>query len=157
MLAQALPGVILHLDTPTPTVEAAALAVGCELDRIVKSIIFLAAGKPVLAITCGPAFIDRRVVAAVFGVGRKQVKLASAEEVLDITGYPVGGMPPIGHRVPLPTLIDRRVLEMDEVYAGGGEDSSLLRIDPQAILAATRAQVVDLVTPVKTAYGTEGA
>ncbi|HLE14577.1 MAG TPA: YbaK/EbsC family protein, partial [Anaerolineales bacterium] len=99
---------------------------------------------------CGPAYIDRRAVAAVFGVGRKQVKLASAEEVLFMTGYPVGGMPPFGHRVPLPTLIDRRVLEMrGEVYAGGGDESSLLRIDPQAILAAANARVIDLVTPIK--------
>ena len=148
--AHTIAGKILRLEVPTPTVEAAAQAVGTGPGFIVKSILFLAGGKPVLAIACGPAYIDRRAVAAVFGVGRKQVKLASAEEVLFMTGYPVGGMPPFGHRFPLPTLIDRRVLEMrGEVYAGGGDESSLLRIDPQAILAAANARVIDLVTPIK--------
>lgn len=157
MQAQAIPGKIMRLDVPTPTVETAAQAVGTGPDQIVKSIIFLVAGKPLLAIACGQAFIDRRAIAAIFGVGRKQVKLASAEEVLSLTGYPVGGMPPFGHRYPLHTLIDRRVLEVGEfVYAGGGDDYSLLQINPVIIQSVTQAQVVDLVSPVRTTAGSEG-
>jgi prolyl-tRNA editing enzyme YbaK/EbsC (Cys-tRNA(Pro) deacylase) len=157
MQAQAIFGKILRLDVPTPTVEAAARAVRAEPESIVKSIVFLAAGRPVLAIATGQADIDRRAIAAVFGIGRKQVKLASAEEVLSITGYPVGGMPPFGHRHPLPTLIDRRVVEAGEiVYAGGGDDRSLLQINPVTILNATQAQLIDLVNPPKSASGPEG-
>ena len=156
MRAQLIPGKILRLDVPTPTVESAARAVSAGPDSIVKSIVFLVAGKPVLAIACGLAYIDRRAIASVLGTGRKQVKLASAEEVLFITGYPVGGMPPFGHRHPLPTLIDRRVVEAGEiVYAGGGDDRSLLQIDPETILNATRAQVIDLVIPANSAAGSE--
>lgn len=144
LAGQAIPGEMLHLDALTPTVEMAAQAVGTAPDNIVKSILFLVGDEPVLTITCGQAYVERRQVASLYGVGRKKVKLASPEEVLRETGYPVGAMPPFGHRQPLPTLIDRRVLERLEVYAGGGADDTLLRISPQVILRVTQARVLDL-------------
>ena len=147
MQLHSIPGEILHLGVPTPTVEAAAEAVGTDPERIVKSILFLVAGQPVLTITCGPAYVERRTLAALYGVGRKKVKLASQETVLQESGYPVGGMPPFGHRSPLHTLIDHRVLEKPEVFAGGGADRSLIRLSPLTILQAAQAQVLDLLTP----------
>jgi prolyl-tRNA editing enzyme YbaK/EbsC (Cys-tRNA(Pro) deacylase) len=143
---RAIPGEILHLETPTPTVETAALAVGAAPERIVKSILFLVDGRAVLAIACGPDRVETRALAAYYAVGRKRVKLADAETVLELTGFQVGAMPPFGHRQPLPTLVDRRVLDRPEVYAGGGSEQSLLRISPQAILQVTRAEVLDLLT-----------
>jgi len=147
MQLHGIPGEILHLGVPTPTVEAAAEAVGTDPERIVKSILFLVAGQLVLTVTCGPAYVERRALAALYGVGRKKVKLASPETVSQETGYPVGGMPPFGHRSPLHTLIDRRVLEKPEVYAGGGADRTLIRVSPLTILQTTQAQVLDLLTP----------
>ena len=142
-----IPGEFLHLGVPTPTVEAAAEAVSADPERIVKSILFLIDGRPVLTITCGPAYVERRALAVHYGVGRKKVKLASPETVLQETGYPVGGMPPFGHRLPLTTLIDHRVLENPEVYAVGGADRTLIRLSPLTILQAAQAQVLDLLTP----------
>ena len=55
-------------------------------------------------------------------------------------------MPPFGHRQPLRSLLDRRVLELTEAYAGGGAENALLRISPQDILRFSKAQVMDLVT-----------
>jgi Cys-tRNA(Pro) deacylase len=147
MQAHGIPGEILHLSVPTPTVEAAAQAVGTNPDHIVKSILFLVDNKPVLAIACGQAYVERRALAAAFGVGRKKVKLASPESVLEATGYHVGAMPPFGHHVSLPTLIDWRVLEFTEIYAGGGDDNTLVRLPPQSILLATQARVIDLIAP----------
>ena len=142
-----IPGEILTLEVPTPTVEAAAQAVGTSPDNIVKSILFRINEGFVLAITSGPAHIERRAIAAHYNVGRKKVKLADPEKVLQETGYQVGAMPPFGHHTPLSTLIDKRVLDKDQVYAGGGSDQTLMRIDPQEILAATQAQVLDLLLP----------
>jgi prolyl-tRNA editing enzyme YbaK/EbsC (Cys-tRNA(Pro) deacylase) len=65
--------------------------------------------------------------------------------VLAVTGYPVGAVPPFGYPVPLRTLIDRRVLAQPEVYAGGGALDTLLRIAPDEIARATRAEVVDVI------------
>ncbi|HJW90482.1 MAG TPA: YbaK/EbsC family protein [Anaerolineales bacterium] len=157
MQSRDIPGEILYLDTPTPTVESAALAVGVLPDQIVKSILFLVDGKPVLAIACGPDRVETRALAARYAVGRKRVKLADAETVLELTGFQVGAMPPFGHRVPLPTLVDQRVLERPEVYAGGGSDQSLLRLSPLAILQITRAEVLDLLsTPAQSLQSAAG-
>jgi prolyl-tRNA editing enzyme YbaK/EbsC (Cys-tRNA(Pro) deacylase) len=56
-------------------------------------------------------------------------------------------MPPFGHHAPLSTLIDQRVLDKNEIYAGGGSDQTLLRISPETILNLTRAKVLDLLAP----------
>lgn len=145
MRAYDIPGEILHLKVPTPTVESAAQAVGTQVERIVKSILFMIEGQPVLAITCGTAYVDQRAIASRFAVGRKRVKLASAETVLEISGYDVGAMPPFGHLLKLPTLLDRAVLEQPEVYAGGGAENALVCLSPESILRVTNAAVMDLV------------
>jgi prolyl-tRNA editing enzyme YbaK/EbsC (Cys-tRNA(Pro) deacylase) len=142
-----IPGEMLSLELPTPTVEAAAQAVGTSPEDIVKSILFRVNAQFVLAITSGPAHIERRAIAAHFNVGRKKVKLADPDLVLRETGYQVGAMPPFGHHSPLLTLIDKRVLEKDHIYAGGGSDQTLIRLEPGAILTATGAQVLDLLHP----------
>ncbi len=146
MQENAIPGEILELNVPTPTVEAAAAAVGCDADQIVKSLLFFVQDQPVLAVTSGPEHIESRAIAGHYQVGRKKVKLANPQIVLQETGFSVGAMPPFGHLAPLPTLIDQRVLEKDQVFAGGGSDQTLMRISPQAILEATRATVMDLIT-----------
>ncbi len=140
-------GEIIFLDTPTPTVETAAKAVGSQPDSIVKSILFLIDGSPALAIACGQAHIDRRTLATLYGVGRKKVKLADPQTVLQLTGFQVGAMPPFGHHTPLPTLLDWRVLENPEVFAGGGAENALLRLAPQDLSRATKAKVIDLLIP----------
>ena len=138
-------GEILKLDVPTPTVEMAAQAVNAKPEQIIKSILFMADDQPVLAIACGLATINRRPIADFFGVGKKRVKLASAQLVLEISGYEVGAMPPFGHRQALNTLIDRRLLDLNEAYAGGGAENALLRLDPHDILRVTAASVLDLL------------
>ena len=140
---------IVLLAEHTPTVEDAARAVKTVPERIVKSLLFLVDDEPVVAIACGLSPVDRRTIALHYGVGRKRVKLADAETVLNITGYPVGAMPPFGHRRPLPTVIDRRVLRQPEVYAGGGQIDALLRIAPEAIARMTSAIELDLIEPPK--------
>ena len=145
MHAQGIAGEILHLEVPTPTVESAAQAVQSEVEQIIKSILFLVDGQPVLAIACGTSSIGRRPIADLFGVGKKRIKLASPEIVREISGYEVGAMPPFGHQKPLTTLIDRRVLELRQAYAGGGAENALLRLDPQEILRVSGARVLDLL------------
>jgi len=137
-------GELITLDEPTPTVETAARAVGTSPDQIVKSVLFAVNDERVLAITCGTQLIESRSIAALYGVGRKRVRLANAEIVLETTGYPVGTVPPFGHPQPIRTLIAPQVLEHREVYAGGGAHTTLVRLDPQAILTITQAQIVEM-------------
>ncbi len=122
-------GEILFLDAPTPTVEAAALALDTLPERVAKSVLFTLPGEVVLAITCGTQLIERRALADAFGVGRKKVRLANAETVLRMTGYPVGTVPPFGHPQALKTIIDPRVLDHAQIYAGGGAHNAMLRLE----------------------------
>lgn len=145
MRTHGVDGEILRLSVTTPTVETAAQAVGARVEQIIKSILFLVDEQPVLAIACGTANIGRRAIADLYGVGKKRIKLASAETVLAISGYEVGAMPPFGHRQALATLIDQRVLETPEAYAGGGADNALLRLNPQDIVRVSGAKVLDLI------------
>jgi len=139
-------GEIVHLDAPTPTVETAAQAVGASVDQIVKSVLFLIRREqPVLAVACGTARIDSRLIASYFDVGRKQVRLAGPDAVLKHTGYPAGAVPPFGHPKPLDTLLDPGVLEHREVFAGGGTGSALLRLDPGAIVRAVEPSVIPIL------------
>ena len=141
-----VPGEIVTLGVPTPTVEAAAQAVGVEPERIVKSVLFTVPAEAVLTISCGDQLVERRVIASLYGISRKRVKLAAAAVVLNLTGYAVGTVPPFGHRTQLRTLLDPRVLTFDEIFAGGGTHHALVRLNPQDIAQITQAEIIDLHT-----------
>jgi len=147
MQKQGISGEILHQASKTQTVEAAAQAVGTIPERIVKSILFMIEERPVLAITCGPAHVNRKAIANFYGVGKKKVRLAQPDIVLRETGFSVGAMPPFGHKFKLTTLLDRRVLEQPEIFAGGGAENVLVKLNPYDILNVTNAHVMDLITP----------
>lgn len=137
-------GELIHLSVPTPTVETAAEAVGVSPDQIVKSLLFIIDGQPVLVIASGLGRIDRRLLGSHFGVSRKKTSFADSETVLALTGYPVGAVPPLGHREKLRVLVDPSVLEHETVFGGGGSDTTLLRLHSQDILRFTQAEVVPL-------------
>lgn len=135
---------IVRLPVETTTVEAAARAVGTQPEKIVKSLLFLVDGRPVVVIACGAQRVEALAVAHHFGLSRKRVRLAAPQVVLETTGYPIGALPPFGHRLPLTTLIDRHVLDHDQVYAGGGSLNALLRLAPAELLRLTAAETLHL-------------
>ncbi len=137
-------GKIVKLDMPTPTVEAAAEALGVYPDQIVKSLLFTIEEQAVLVITNGTSRVDRRILGKHFGVNRRKTIFASPDTVLALTGYPVGAVPPLGHRTAIHVLIDSGVLAHDYVYGGGGSDHALMRISPQTIVAHTQAEVLSI-------------
>ena len=136
----------------TPTVPAAATALGVETDQIIKTLLFLVEmpePTPVVIISHGEHRVDKKLVAKHFGVGGKRVKLAPAEVVLDLLGYPAGGVPPVGHKSRLPVLLDASVVITAErfggvLFGGGGDDRTMLRIT----LAELLRVVAPTVTPV---------
>ncbi len=130
---------IVHLDVPTPTVAAAAAAVGVDPQQIIKSLLFLADKKPVLALSNGLARIDRKALADTVGVARRRTKIASPEQVLAYTGYVVWSVPPFGHVQPLWTIVDTAVTQLTNpfIYGGGGETNALLKLTVTELLRAT--------------------
>src|SRR5215213_5324537 len=116
---------IRFFDTSTATSQMAADNIGCALGQIVKSLAFVVDGQPILVLASGDQRVDDRKIAEIYGVGRKRVKIASADECIAIYGYAPGGVPPLGHRTPdLPTYIDDSLLRFDQLYAAGGEHNA---------------------------------
>ena len=134
----------------TPTVEAAARAIGCTPEQVIKSVLFMVKRnnrrEPALVLVAGTAPISYRALGEVFGVGRKKVRMATPDEVIAYTGYPVGGVPPFGHPQPLPTFVDQTVLAQPILYAGGGDDRTMMEISRETLLRITRATVIDVTS-----------
>ncbi|WP_233612306.1 aminoacyl-tRNA deacylase [Corallococcus sp. AB045] len=136
---------LINPGSDMPTVPLAAAALGVAPAQIVKTIVFEGkkdASRACLAIAPGDIRIATAKVAAALQL--TQLKLASAQTVLRLTGYAVGGVPPVGHATPLPVVIDSRVLPYDVVFGGGGDDQHMLRISPRDIQRLTGAVVADI-------------
>jgi prolyl-tRNA editing enzyme YbaK/EbsC (Cys-tRNA(Pro) deacylase) len=95
-----------------------------------------------LAIVTGDARVDRSRVAAVLNL--PTLKLASPATVSRVIGFEVGGVPPIAHRSSVPVVVDRKVLEREIVYGGGGDEEHMLEIAPDDIVRLTNAVVADV-------------
>lgn len=135
------------LDASTATAPEAAAAVGAELGAIVKSLCFLVDGEPVIALVAGDKRLDSRQLAALYGVGRKRVKMADPAATAEITGYEIGGVPPVGHARPLPVVIDDTLARFAVVYAAAGSPRSLFPIGYNDLVAATGGRVAAIAEP----------
>ncbi|MGD8584486.1 MAG: YbaK/EbsC family protein [Chloroflexota bacterium] len=144
---------IVHLDNDTPTVEEAARALGCRPEQIGKSILFLADGQPYLVVANGVTRVGYKALADHLGTSRRRLKLAKPEMVLDITGYPVGTVPPFGHKEALPTIVESSVLNQEIIYAGGGAINALMRLTTEELLRVSQAEAVSLPHPADLGRG----
>ena len=137
---------ILVPGVPMPTVPLAAAAIGVSESAILKSLVFAAPdGQLVLAIAAGPARIDRHRLAEV--VALPKLKLADPSVVQEATGFPAGGVAPIGHRTPHTVILDEGAASLDVAYGGAGTEHSLLRIAPAEIVRLTGATVARITAP----------
>ncbi len=96
----------------------------------------------------GPCFAwAYKALADYLEISRKRLKLANANQVLDITGFLVGTVPPFGHRQRLPTIIEARVMNQDEIYAGGGAINALMRLATDELQRVSAGRIVSLPHP----------
>ena len=135
---------VVRLPNSTRTASEAAQAVGCEVGAIAKSLLFKADGEPLLVICAG----DRRVntVAVANIVGAVDVRIASADDVRAVTGYAIGGVPPIGHATSIRTLMDTSLLRWPVIYAAAGAHDALFPADPNRLLEVSGATPADIGT-----------
>lgn len=135
---------IIRLGAHTPTVEVAAQVLGVQVEQVGKSILFIADEQPVLVIANGTNRVDYKRLAEYLGLPRKRIRIANADQVLEIAGYVVGSMPPFGHKTPLRTLMDARTFEQSTFYAGGGDIDAMLRVAPSEIARVTQAEKLEV-------------
>jgi prolyl-tRNA editing enzyme YbaK/EbsC (Cys-tRNA(Pro) deacylase) len=131
---------IQRLEGSTRTVGDAARAVGCGEAEIAKSIVFVCDGEPVVCVASGEHRIDPDKVADALDCA--EVRQASAGEVRAATGFPVGGVPPVGHG--LPVIFDEALLGHERVWAAAGDPHSLFCVDPRELANCIKARVVPL-------------
>ena len=133
---------VIELDKSTRTAQMAADAIGTELGSIVKSLIFVADDRIVLALVAG----DRRADLTKLGqiLAANKVRIAKADEVREQTGYAIGGVPPVGHRDPLPTVIDQSLGRFETVYAAAGSPQAIFPVRYDKLCELTQGNVTDI-------------
>ena len=127
----------------TPTAADAAEAVGCGLDQIVKSLVLVCDGRPVVALVPGDRRGDPGKVAR--AAGAEAARIAKADEVEQATGFAPGAVAPF----PLPqvetVLMDRSLLRHPVVWAGAGSPKHMVGLAPAELVRLARARPLDLV------------
>jgi prolyl-tRNA editing enzyme YbaK/EbsC (Cys-tRNA(Pro) deacylase) len=126
----------------TRTARDAARAVGCDVKQIVKSLVFMADGRPVLVLTSGANLVDPDKVARELGAAG--VRKADADQARAATGYAIGGTPPFGHPQPIEVLIDRDLTRLDTVWAAAGTPRHVFPIAAGDLLRASGGRVLDV-------------
>jgi prolyl-tRNA editing enzyme YbaK/EbsC (Cys-tRNA(Pro) deacylase) len=127
---------VVALDGSARTVPEAAAAVGCEPAQILKSLVFVRDGEPVMVLCAG----DRRVANKRLGLDP-----ANADQARTATGFSIGGIPPLGHDRELETLIDSSLQRFDTVWCAAGTPHEVFEVSTAALIdAIPSGRVVDV-------------
>ena len=132
---------VMQFPAGTRTAVDAARAVGCDVRQIVKSLVFVAAGRPVVALVSGANRLDEGRLGAEAGL---PIAKADADVARTATGYAIGGVPPFGHATDVPVFMDRDLLGHAVVWAAAGRPDSVFEIDPVRLRELSQAKVADL-------------
>jgi Cys-tRNA(Pro) deacylase len=129
----------LEFDASTRTAADAAAAIGCTVAQIAKSLVFRAmeSSRAVVVVVSGVNRVNERKVAALVGepIGR-----ADADFVREKTGFAIGGVPPIAHREPAPTILDEDLQAFDVIWAAAGTPNAVFRLTPDDLKRLTGAE-----------------
>jgi prolyl-tRNA editing enzyme YbaK/EbsC (Cys-tRNA(Pro) deacylase) len=134
---------VIELPVAARTSQQAADALGVEVGRIAKSVVFRAAdsGRAILVIAAGDRRVNEARVAEALGepIGR-----AAPEFVREASGFAIGGVAPVGHPAPLVTYIDVSLRRFDTVWAAGGTPHCVFPVSPDALVAASGGREIDI-------------
>jgi prolyl-tRNA editing enzyme YbaK/EbsC (Cys-tRNA(Pro) deacylase) len=132
-----------ELSADTSTAPAAAEAIGCALDQIVKSLVLVCGGQTVIALVPGGRRADPVKVALAAGADRARV--ARPPEVVAATGFVPGAVSPFPPPVGVPILVERTILSSPVVWVGAGSESHMAMLSPLELVRLTRGNTVDIV------------
>jgi prolyl-tRNA editing enzyme YbaK/EbsC (Cys-tRNA(Pro) deacylase) len=152
---------IVEFPESTHTAEEAARALDAELAQIVKSLVFVAPREdggldPVVVLCSGSDRVDLRRLAAV--VGLPGIRRATAREAHELTGFAIGGIPPFGHRRPIPVVMDANLSLHETVWAAAGAANAVFPTSPAVLRSLANAAVAPVAAePVEPAGPESGA
>lgn len=132
--------VIEHTES-TRTAQEAADQAGCQLGQIVKSLIFRGktSGKPILVLTSGPNRVDEKRISDYAG---EPIGKADADFVRSVTGFAIGGVPPLGHIEPMETYLDEDFLQFQTIWAAAGTPKAIFELKTEDLQKMTGGKVV---------------
>lgn len=135
---------VRRFDAPVASAAAAAAELGCEVGAIANSLVFDVDDTPLLVLTSGAHRVDVAALARARGVGRKRVRVASPEFVARTTGQRAGGVAPVGHPRPIPTLVDPWLQRHPVVWASAGDAHTVFATTAADLVALTGGTVADV-------------
>lgn len=137
-IIESLGGEMINVGKHVKTVTQAAKATKVSQKQIIKSLVLVSEKGPILAIVDGESKVSFEKIEQHFG----KVRLATPEEVRKITGFEIGGVPPVG--INTKTVIDPKVLENEFVIGGGGRIDKLCKISPRKIIEYQKAKIIEI-------------
>jgi Cys-tRNA(Pro) deacylase len=140
--AQGLAIEVRRFPEGTRTAADAARAVGCDVAQIVKSLVFVADDRPVVALVSGANRVALDKLAAAAGAG--SARRADGDEARAATGFAIGGVPPFGHASGTIVLVDRDLERHEVVWAAAGLPDAVFEVRPADLVRASEGTVVDL-------------
>ncbi len=134
---------VLEFEESTRSAADAAVALGCEVEQIAKSMLFTAAEsrRPVLVVASGPLRVDTRKVGELLG---ESIERATPDFVRENTGFAIGGVPPVGHDVAPVVFIDETLLRLDPLWAAAGTPNAVFSLSAEDLLRLTSGTVADI-------------
>ncbi len=135
---------VVELPSSTRTAIDAASSIGCEVSQIAKSLIFKTRDteRPVLILASGPNRVDEKIVEA--HIGEKLIK-ADADFTREITGFAIGGIPPIGHKTTIDLVfIDQDLLKFETVWAAAGTPNAVFSLQSTDLVSLTAGKIITI-------------
>ena len=134
---------VVQMQDTTRSAQDAARAVGCEVGQIVKSLVFKGkqSQQPVLIVTSGANRVNEKAIGKELA---EPIKMADPEFVRQVTGFAIGGVPPVGHRHALKIFIDEDLLQYEEIWAAAGTPHAVFRLTPGDLKTITNGKVISV-------------
>lgn len=134
---------VVELPESTRTAVEAAQAIGCQVEQIVKSLVFKGkhSERPILVIASGSNRVNEKAIEAMI---HEPLGKADADYVRFHTGFVIGGIPPLGHSEPLETFIDEDLFQYQEVWAAAGTPNAVFCLNPKDLPRMTNGQVISI-------------
>ena len=132
---------VIELSESTRTAQDAANALGCEIGQIVKSLIFKIqeSNEPILILASGPNRVNEEKIALQLG---KKITKADADFTREVTGFAIGGIPPLGHKQKIKTFIDHDLFKFDELWAAAGTPNAVFSVKSSDLQMLTDGTIV---------------
>lgn len=134
---------VIELDSSTRTAVDAASALKCEVDQIVKSLIFRTkeTNKPILVLCSGGNRVNEKTIGTYV---QEKIEKADADFTRSVTGFAIGGIPPLGHTEQIPTFIDEDLLKFQEIWAAAGTPNAVFKIQSSDLQKITHGKIISL-------------